>query len=131
MLKEVNDNNQQLKDFLHNNNIMQLDYNPFSNNIIYVLNNQIVGFLNYSIMYEKAEINNIFVDKDFRGIHIASQMLEYLIRKCKDCENITLEVCKTNRIAISLYNKFNFKAVAIREKYYDGVDGILMMREGE
>lgn len=131
MIIEVSDNNQQLRKFLHDNNINQLDNNPFSNSIIYVLDSEIVGFLNYSIMYEKAEINNIIVKTEFRGKHIASQMMTYLLDKCKNCDNITLEVRKNNEIAIKLYEKYGFKKVAIREKYYDGIDGILMIKEGE
>ena len=58
-------------------------------------------------------------------------MLEYLIKKGFDKKiyNITLEVNEKNIPAIKLYKKYDFKSVAKREKYYNGVDGILMERK--
>ena len=51
-----------------------------------------------------------------------------------DCEerrliNITLEVSIQNQNAMNLYEKFGFEKKAIREKYYQGIDGILMEKE--
>ena len=79
------------------------------------------------MIYERAEINYIFVLENYRGKKLASKMLEFMIKSCKICENITLEVRKSNSIAISLYRKFGFKEVAIRKNYYNNEDGILMM----
>ena len=44
-------------------------------------------------------------------------------------KNITLEVKEDNEPAIKLYEKFGFEKKAIREGYYNGVDGILMERK--
>ena len=44
-------------------------------------------------------------------------------------KSITLEVKKDNIPAINLYKKFGFQEKAIRQGYYQGVDGILMERE--
>ena len=41
-------------------------------------------------------------------------------------KNITLEVKEDNIAAINLYKKYGFKKVSTREKYYDGINGILM-----
>ena len=42
-------------------------------------------------------------------------------------KSITLEVKrKIISVAYHLYKKYGFKKVAIREKYYQGLDGILM-----
>ena len=43
-------------------------------------------------------------------------------------KKITLEVNINNTIALNLYKKFNFKEVAIRKGYYNGIDAILMER---
>ena len=43
--------------------------------------------------------------------------------------NITLEVRKSNKIAIHLYKKFGFREVAIRKYYYGDEDGILMEKQ--
>ena len=44
-------------------------------------------------------------------------------------KSISLEVRENNYPAIRLYKKFNFSERAIRKGYYQGIDGILMVRE--
>lgn len=127
MIKEIIYPSVELKSFLIKNNINIIDNDPFSKFIIYLENNEIVGFLDYSVIYERAEINYIFVVENYRGKKIASKLLEFMIESCKICENITLEVRKSNIVAISLYKKFGFKEGATREKYYNNENGILMM----
>lgn len=127
MIKEITSSSLELKKFLNENKISIIDNDPFSKFIVYLEDTKIIGFLNYSVIYERAEINYIFVLEDYRGKKVASKMLNYMISSCKICDNITLEVRKSNSIAISLYKKFGFKEVAIRENYYNNEDGILMM----
>ena len=107
----------------------EVNNNPFLNLVIYKENSEIIGYLNYSIIYDKAELNYIFVIPSCRQCGLGSKMVEYLLSKCKICENITLEVRKDNIPAISLYKKYGFIEVAIRKSYYHGVDGILMIRK--
>lgn len=123
-----------LLSFFHDNNIpvvddVELGNNPFLHIFIYKIDNKIIGYLNYSIMYDKAELNYIFVDLKYRKTGIGSILMDYLFKKCEKCQNITLEVRKDNISAINLYKKYDFKECAIRKNYYDGMDGILMMYE--
>lgn len=102
--------------------------NPFLHRIEYIIDNTSVGYLEYSIMYDRMEIDNIFVLESYRHKNIASQMMEYVINiyEKKDLDNITLEVRESNYIAINLYKKYGFKEVSIRKYYYGDEDGILM-----
>ena len=129
MILEVENNDKRLIQFLVSNKLDRPIDSPFVKEIVYIENDTVIGYLSYSIMYEKAEINNIYVSEEYRSQGIGSKLLNYLVKKCKICENITLEVRKDNINAICLYKKYGFKEVAIREKYYHGVDGILMMLE--
>ena len=127
MIKEVVSSSFELKKFLLENKISIIDNDPFSKVIIYLEDSKIVGFLSYSVIYERAEINYIFVLESYRGKKIASKMLNFMIQSCKICDNITLEVRKSNIAAILLYKKLGFKEVATRQNYYNDEDGILMM----
>ena len=122
MIKEIN-NIEILKEF----NIEKTN-NPFINYKAYFDKDIPLGYLEYNKLYEKVDIVNIFVKEEYRNRKIGSNMLEYLINKSKkeEIENITLEVNKENENAIKLYKKYNFKEVAIRKGYYNGIDGILM-----
>lgn len=105
--------------------------NQFTNYLTYVVNGEPVAFINYYIMYERAEIININVLEEYQNQKIASKLLEYMVNECisHNVKNITLEVKKTNIKAIHLYEKFGFSKVAVRKKYYQGIDGILMEKE--
>ena len=105
--------------------------NQFTNYLAYLINGEPVAFINYYIMYERAEIININVLEDYQNQKIASKLLEYMVNECisHNVKNITLEVKETNIKAIHLYEKFDFSKVAVRRKYYQGIDGILMEKE--
>ncbi len=102
--------------------------NPYLKIITYVEKDKIIGFLLYSLIYDRIEIEQFEVITKERGRGIGDKLLKYLIEKYKDSDikNITLEVKEDNIIAINLYKKYGFKNVSTREKYYDGINGLLM-----
>ncbi len=105
--------------------------NPYINYMVYVLGDKIVGYLSYEDIFDRYEISNLYVLYNYRGNKIGSYLIQELINRAKlsNIKNITLEVNKENLVAINLYKKYGFVPVAIREKYYSGVDGILMEKE--
>ena len=103
-----------------------LNTNPFGKYLVYIENKEIIGFIYYSDIYERAEINQIEVKISHRSCGKASKLLKKMIELVD--KNITLEVKKDNIAAINLYKKFNFEEKAIRQNYYNGIDGILMER---
>lgn len=113
------------------NNVDLFHKESFSKIYIYEENRNICGFINYSIIYDRAEINYIYVDEKYRNKHIASKLLDFMINDCvnNNCNNITLEVAENNIKGISLYTKYGFEKKAIRKNYYKECDGILMMKE--
>jgi len=104
--------------------------NPFATLLYYQKENKIKGYLLYSKIYERIEVEDIKVADNFQNQHIASNLLEKLITIAKENHivNITLEVRKNNEVAIHLYKKFGFQIEAIRKNYYGKQDGLLMMR---
>ena len=105
--------------------------NPFIKYIMYEKENTVVGYLCFEDIYDRYEIDDLLVYDRYRGNGIGSKLMEHLIKLAteKKVNNITLEVRKDNNIAINLYKKYGFKDVAIRENYYNGIDGILMKKE--
>ena len=114
-----------LKHFQKNISLNEVLNNPFTK--IYLYEN--VGFIIISKYYERLEIDYIFVLEKYRKNGIASKLINYIINKNKEIENITLEVSVENVAAINLYKKFGFVVVATREKYYNGIDAYLMERK--
>ena len=130
MIKELNKENISIIDnsFLNKDEIIhELENNPFSKYLIYIENDEIIGYLYYSDIYDRIEINQIEINFIHRNCGKGTKLLEFLIKTVD--KNITLEVNKENIPAIKLYKKFDFIEVAIRPGYYNGVDGILMERK--
>jgi len=139
MIEKITVDNTNLSDieklfsqFLWKNQIKKdLETNPFTNYYIYKEDEEILGFINYDILYERAELIYIAVQEERQNQGIGSKLLKFMIHECEEQRllNITLEVNIQNQKAIQLYEKFNFEKKAIREKYYQGIDGILMEKE--
>lgn len=104
--------------------------NPFEHFLIYK-DKRIIGFINYSILYEKSELNYILVLPKYRNMGIASLLISKMLEELenKNVENVTLEVNENNKSAIKLYEKYGFRKVAIRKNYYGNTDGLLMEKE--
>lgn len=105
--------------------------NPFSKMIEYIEDGNVIGTLSYSLIYDRMEIDNIEVEKIYRGKGIGTKLMSYLIALAieKRVVNITLEVRVSNEIARNLYKKFGFREVALRKFYYGDEDGILMEKQ--
>ena len=117
--------------FSKNSIFKDLKQNAFTKYFIYEEKSNIIGVVNYYDLYERFEIVYIEVKEEFRNQKIGSKLMDYLmeIGRSKNIENITLEVNVNNNFAIKLYEKYDFKVVAVRKSYYDGVDGYLMERK--
>lgn len=117
---------------VYNNGSILGEYksNPFMKICVYLIDNKIVGFINYYKIYDRIEIANFNVLDYFQNQGIGTKLLNYIIDKYQsECKNITLEVRKDNNNAIRLYKKVGFIEKAVRKNYYNGVDGILMEKE--
>ena len=104
-----------------------LENNPFGKYLIYKEKEEVIAYIYYSDIYERAEINQIEVNFIHRNCGKGSKILEEFIKAVD--KDITLEVNKENIPAIKLYKKYGFIEKAIRKGYYNGTDGILMERK--
>lgn len=133
MIREITDNDREKiyeiikKEFKNN----YLKDNPFTKWYIYELNNEIVGFINIDIIYEKAEIEYIYVVEKWRKNKIATKLLEKAEKDLinKRVSTITLEVNVNNFSAIKFYEKNEYKKINIRKHYYGNDDAYLMLKE--
>ena len=105
--------------------------NPFARRIEYILEDKVIGYLEYSLIYDRMEIDNFSVLEEYRNNGIGTKLMSYLVSLAIDLRvvNITLEVRVSNNIAINLYKKFGFREVALRKYYYGDEDGILMEKQ--
>jgi len=90
----------------------------------------IVGFSGFWMMLREAHIIAIGVRSAYRGLGIGEALLIATIDLAQtlDAYVVTLEVRASNTVAQELYDKFGFREVGRRLKYYssDGEDAIIM-----
>jgi len=105
----------------------ELSNNPFGKVLLLKENNEIIGYIYYSDIYERCEINQFEITLSKRNSGKGDILLKYLIDNIK--KDITLEVKEDNLSAIHVYEKNGFIKKAKRIGYYNGIDGILMERK--
>lgn len=107
------------------------DSNPYERMFCYKKNNKIIGFISYSIIYERAELNYIVTDSKYRRKGIAQKLLDFALDDLKNnmVENFSLEVNVNNKAAISFYLKNGFEIKTVRSNYYKDSDAYLMVLE--
>ena len=91
--------------------------------------NEIVGFAGIMLIIDEVNIMNIVVKKDKRNLGVGSLLLEEIVKysKIHNATSITLEVNEKNIPAIKLYEKYGFKQVGLRRKYYNNEDNAILM----
>jgi ribosomal-protein-alanine N-acetyltransferase len=113
------------------NDNYEFKINPFTKCLVYEQDKKVVGFIMYSIIYEKAEIIDIAVLDGYQRQNVGSQLLSYVLQECHNhnCENVTLEVRMNNQRAIAFYKKHGFREISTRKSYYhDGEDALVMIK---
>lgn len=111
------------KDYLIN----ELENNPYSKILFLIKNNEIIGYIYYSVIYERVEINQIEIKLEKRNHGYGNLLIKELLKREK--KDITLEVNENNYPAIKLYEKNNFIKKAVRKNYYNDEDGLLYERK--
>ena len=104
----------------------ELSNNPFGK-VLVLKEDKIIGYIYYSDIYDRAEINQFEIDSIHRNCGKGDLLLKHLINLVQ--KDITLEVKEDNTPAIHIYEKNGFIKKAIRKGYYNGIDGILMERK--
>lgn len=108
-----------------------IEDNPFSRYVEYIIDDEIVAKMKYSLIYDRMELDDILVKEEHRNKGIGNKLMGYLVSVAinERVVNITLEVRESNEIARNMYKKFGFREVALRKSYYGDEDGILMEKQ--
>lgn len=94
---------------------------------------KVAGYMGYWEAPQEAHIINLAVAPAFRKKGVGREMIEYCLEfaRKRGAQLATLEVRESNEAARRLYEKCEFKIVAIRKKYYSDnqEDAVVMIRE--
>ena len=131
MIEKVNDINLILPFIKKYFPSFNYEENPYEKMFCYKGGGEIIGFISYSIIYERAELNYIVTDTQYRRCGIGQKLLDYALDNLKNnmVENCSLEVNENNKVAINFYLKNGFEIKAVRSNYYEDGDAYLMVLE--
>lgn len=100
-----------------------------------VLDNKVVGYCLYQVVFEQAEILRIGTHPNYQRQGIASQLFDKLNSELlhRQVENLLLEVRADNIPAIALYEQQQFVVIHRRKGYYQlkdkaAIDALIMQR---
>lgn len=108
----------------------EIQQNHLSYYVVAKINEEVVGYAGLWLIMEEVHLTNIAVHPNWRQKKIAEKLLIYLILEAKkrNFKWMTLEVRESNTAAKKLYEKFKFKVMGRREKYYiDNNEAALIM----
>ena len=95
--------------------------------------NNILGYIGSWFIIEEAHITNVSVSPEHRRKSIGEALLVHVIQQCykEKIKYITLEVRISNKPAINLYEKYQFKSLGTRKHYYqdNNEDALIMWTE--
>lgn len=93
---------------------------------------RIIAFCNYWLVTTELHILAIATHPDFRGKGAGTGVLNHVLDVARKtgCNLATLEVRRSNKPAIAMYERAGFKTVHVRARYYqdDGEDALVMLR---
>lgn len=103
-----------------------------SRKFVLTADNKVVGFLEYEVLFDDAEIFMIAVHPDFQKKGLGKMLMEFCLKNLQKegVKSVYLDVAANNTKAIDFYRKFGFYTVYIRKEYYrDGTDAYLMKKD--
>ena len=109
----------------------EIKENSFSKLLLIVNEDELVGYIDYWIIFDQATINKICIKDEYRRQGLAQQLLDICFKEVKEneCIVITLEVRTSIEKAIKLYQKNGFDIVLTKPQYYsDGEDAYYMVK---
>lgn len=90
----------------------------------------VIGFCNFWIVVGELHVHSIAVHPDRRRAGVAGRLVEHALAqgRAAGCTLATLEVRRSNRPAIALYERAGFRTVTTRAAYYqDNHEDALVM----
>ena len=91
-----------------------------------------VGFITFSMHVDTADLEDLFVEKTFRGQGIGKALIIKFIESAakNGAKTLFLEVRESNFVAEKLYLSMGFSKLSVRKKYYfDGENAVVLKKE--
>jgi ribosomal-protein-alanine N-acetyltransferase len=107
----------------------EVTQNSFGIPLVLEQEERIIGYAIVWKIYEEFHIANFAIIPEYQGQKLGTHFLESLLTLRGDCKFAILEVRENNKRAIQLYEKFGFKIILKRYRYYKNGETALVMQK--
>ena len=111
----------------------ELETNRLAHYVVARVEGMVVGYAGMWLMVDEAHITTFAVDPDWRRQGVGERLLVALLdlARARAAREATLEVRLSNLPARRLYEKYGFRPVGLRPRYYsdDNEDALIMTTE--
>lgn len=113
--------------------LFEMNENPVAYLYCAVVDNEVVGMIDFYITFNSCTIAQIAVKENFRSKGIGNRLIGQMLKDCESksdpVEYATLEVRVSNVRAQKFYKRHKFEPVTTKHAYYDdGEDAVYMVR---
>ena len=107
----------------------EADGEQYKHPFILELDKKLVGYTFVWTIADEVHINNLAIHPAFRRKGLGLKLISFIFDEFYEYKKYFLEVRKSNKAAISLYQKSGFEIIFTRVKYYaDGEDALVMQK---
>lgn len=103
--------------------------NGYSIPLVLLIDGMVIGYSIIWILFEEFHIANFAIHPDYQQKGLGTYFFNEIMKKAVGVEYAILEVRDTNVNAIRLYEKFGFKKIVLRKRYYANGDDAIVMRK--
>lgn len=101
--------------------------------LIALVEGKVIGYGGTWVLVDEAHVTNVVVSPEFRGQGIGRKLMNEMLLKAREKGAVcaTLELRKSNEVALKLYESMGFKMATVRKAYYpdNQEDAIVMMMD--
>ena len=107
----------------------EADAESYKRPFVMEIDDKLVGYVFIWTIADEVHINNFAIHPSFRRKGLGLKLIRFIFDKFKEYEKYFLEVRKSNKAAIRLYQKNGFDIIFTRIGYYqDGEDALVMQK---
>ena len=101
--------------------------------LVALIEGKVIGYGGTWVLVDEAHVTNVVVSPDFRGEGIGRKLMNEMLLKARDKGAVcaTLELRKSNEVALKLYESMGFVMATVRKAYYpdNQEDALVMMMD--
>ena len=109
--------------------LFEISENEYSKPVVIEIAGEVIGHAVVWEVYEEFHIATMAISPDYQGNGWGDYLFRNLLNMAEKAEFALLEVRKSNARAIAIYEKYGFRIIGYRKRYYRNGEDALVMKK--